>query len=188
MVEWHYKSNRKPSGGILNTAKRADKKLAQKGGIFSSTTIAKTEKEVRVDNHRRMGGSVRQKAKSILFANIVEGSKIVKGKVLAVVENAANRLYTRRNIITKGALIKVELAGSEKVARVTSRPGQDGVVNAVLTEAPKSKKTEKAEKKAKAAQKMQKAETDLAQEKASQKQKSAEEKHEKAVKHSKPNK
>ncbi|WP_435076482.1 30S ribosomal protein S8e [Halococcus sp. AFM35] len=47
-----------------------------------------------------------------------------------VTENPANPNYVRRNIITKGALIET----SEGTARVTSRPGQDGQVNAVLEE------------------------------------------------------
>jgi small subunit ribosomal protein S8e len=34
----------------------------------------------------------------------------------------------RRNIITKGAVIKTELGD----AKVTNRPGQDGLINAVL--------------------------------------------------------
>ncbi|MFB6184110.1 MAG: 30S ribosomal protein S8e, partial [Haloarculaceae archaeon] len=45
-------------------------------------------------------------------------------------ENPSNPNYARRNIITKGAIIET----SEGRARVTSRPGQDGQVNAVLVE------------------------------------------------------
>ncbi|MEK6848627.1 MAG: 30S ribosomal protein S8e, partial [Nanoarchaeota archaeon] len=40
----------------------------------------------------------------------------------------ANRHFIRRNIMTKGSVIDTELGK----ARITSRPGQDGVVNAVL--------------------------------------------------------
>jgi len=47
-----------------------------------------------------------------------------------VVENEANPNYARRNIVTKGAVIETD-AGT---ARVTSRPGQNGQVNAVLVE------------------------------------------------------
>lgn len=47
-----------------------------------------------------------------------------------VLENEANPNYARRNIITKGAIIQTD----EGRARVTSRPGQDGQVNAVLLE------------------------------------------------------
>jgi len=34
----------------------------------------------------------------------------------------------RRNILTKGAVVKTEIG----LAKVTSKPGQDGIVNAVL--------------------------------------------------------
>ncbi|MEK6949175.1 MAG: 30S ribosomal protein S8e, partial [Nanoarchaeota archaeon] len=42
--------------------------------------------------------------------------------------NPANRHFVRRNIMTKGAIIETE----KGKARITSRPGQDGAVNAVL--------------------------------------------------------
>ena len=62
-------------------------------------------------------------------ANLVEnpGEKGKPVRILTVKENPASRDFTRRNVITKGAIIDTE-AGP---ARVTSRPGQDGVVNAV---------------------------------------------------------
>jgi small subunit ribosomal protein S8e len=44
------------------------------------------------------------------------------------VENQANIHYVRRNIINKGAIIETNLGK----ARVTSRPGQTGTINAVL--------------------------------------------------------
>lgn len=56
--------------------------------------------------------------------------KYVKAKIKAIIDNTANRHFVRRNIITKGAIIDTD-AGK---ARVTSRPGQEGVVNAVLIE------------------------------------------------------
>ena len=49
-------------------------------------------------------------------------------KIVAVVENSANPNYVRQNIITKGSIIETE----KGKAKVTSRPGQHGVVNAVL--------------------------------------------------------
>ncbi len=57
--------------------------------------------------------------------------KSSKSKILRVVRNPANIDYQRRGVITKGAIISTE-AGE---ARVTSRPGQHGVVNAVLQKA-----------------------------------------------------
>lgn len=53
-----------------------------------------------------------------------------KTKLLRVLRNPANVDYQRRGVITKGAIVETE-AGQ---ARVTSRPGQDGVINAILVE------------------------------------------------------
>jgi len=50
--------------------------------------------------------------------------------VKTVVQSPANRNFVRRNILTKGTIIET----SKGKARVTSRPGQDGVLNAVLIE------------------------------------------------------
>ncbi|MBI3254871.1 MAG: 30S ribosomal protein S8e, partial [Nitrosarchaeum sp.] len=49
-------------------------------------------------------------------------------KILKVLENSTNNDYQRRGIITKGAILETE-AGK---CRVVSKPGQTGIVNAVL--------------------------------------------------------
>ena len=56
--------------------------------------------------------------------------KSSKVKIKSVVENPADMHFVRRNIITKGAIIETE----KGKAKVTSRPSQDGIVNAVLIE------------------------------------------------------
>ena len=56
--------------------------------------------------------------------------KYSKTKIITIVESSANRHFVRRNIMTKGSVIKTELGN----ARITSRPGQEGTVNAVLIE------------------------------------------------------
>src|SRR5881396_3099319 len=56
--------------------------------------------------------------------------KSSKSKLLRVIRNPANVDYQRRGVITKGAIVETELGQ----ARVTSRPGQDGVINAILLE------------------------------------------------------
>ena len=63
------------------------------------------------------------------FANVLDlqQNKIVKSKILKTVKNPAKRDYERRGVITKGAIIETELG----LAKVTSRPGQHGIVNAV---------------------------------------------------------
>jgi small subunit ribosomal protein S8e len=82
---------------------------------------------------RTRGDNVKVAFKTAEFANVVdqEAKKVTKSKILKVAKNPANRDYERRGVISKGAVIETE-AGT---ARVVSRPGQDGVVNAVLVKA-----------------------------------------------------
>ncbi len=82
---------------------------------------------------RVRGANVKAAFKTAEFANVVDSDakKVTKSKILKVSKNTANRDYERRGVISKGAVIETE-AGS---ALVTSRPGQSGVVNAVLIKA-----------------------------------------------------
>lgn len=82
---------------------------------------------------RVRGANVKAAFKTAEFANVVDSDakKVAKSKILKVSKNTANRDYERRGVISKGAIIETE-AGS---ALVTSRPGQNGVVNAVLIKA-----------------------------------------------------
>ena len=54
--------------------------------------------------------------------------KTTKTEIITVVENSANIHYVRRNIMNKGAIVNTKIGK----ARITSRPGQSGVINAVL--------------------------------------------------------
>ncbi len=79
---------------------------------------------------RTRGGTLSYGLRSASEANVCDAStgKTVKSKIIRVSANKANREYERRGVITKGAVIETELGS----ARVTSRPSDDGVVNAVL--------------------------------------------------------
>ena len=79
---------------------------------------------------RTIGGNKKVKVLRGEVANVYDGKakKFVKSKIKNVIENPANRNFVRRNIITKGSIIDTE-AGK---AKVTSRPGQDGSIDAVL--------------------------------------------------------
>ncbi|MFH1697314.1 MAG: 30S ribosomal protein S8e [Candidatus Diapherotrites archaeon] len=155
MTQWHEKSKRKTSGGISYTRRRSDKRLAWRGGVPAQTTISEKPK---VDVFRTRGGGTKQALLSALEASIVDksGKTSKKGKILAVVENNADRHFARRNVITKGAILKVEISGTQKYARVTSKPGQSGSIDAVLIDGYIEKKEEKA-KKAKKAENREKA-------------------------------
>lgn len=80
--------------------------------------------------YRTRGGNRKIRLLGVAFANVVnpETKEIKKVKVLGVLENPANPHYVQRNIVTKGAKIQTELGP----AKVISRPGQHGVVNAIL--------------------------------------------------------
>ena len=84
----------------------------------------------RSKDFRKRGGSHKQRLLSADTANVYDPStkKYSKTKVLSVKENPANRHYVRRNIMTKGTVIETELGK----AKITSRPGQEGTVNAIL--------------------------------------------------------
>ena len=83
---------------------------------------------------RRIRGNNNKVAfKSAEFANVIdqENKRVIKSKIVRVTKNPANRDYERRGVVSKGAIIESESG----TARVVSRPGQDGVVNAILIKA-----------------------------------------------------
>ena len=86
--------------------------------------------EKRVKTIGVMGGNLKKGLLACNSANLYDPAKkrFSKAKILQVLENPANRHFIRRNIITKGAIIETD-AGK---ARVTSRPGQEPYINAVL--------------------------------------------------------
>ena len=79
---------------------------------------------------RRRGGTVSKGLVTIDSANVSDGTgKVARSKILRVKKSPANRDYERRGVITKGAVIETETGE----ATVTSRPTDDGVVNAILS-------------------------------------------------------
>ena len=126
------KSKRKPTGGRLRTNRRCKKKLAWKGGVFSATKINPEKQEA--IGQIGLGNTEKLKLKDAKFANVLDSKtqKTQKLEIAKVVENNANREFARRNIITKSAIIEVKKGLELVKARVTSRPGQNGIVNAVL--------------------------------------------------------
>ena len=92
----------------------------------SNTTLGK-EKKVKI---RGMGGNYKIRLYRVEYANVLDPEKNTykKVKILRVIENKASRDALRKQLITKGAIIETEIG---KVL-VTSRPGQDGVVNGIL--------------------------------------------------------
>jgi small subunit ribosomal protein S8e len=80
------------------------------------------------------GRSAIEKTK-IVKAGVVNVNNPATGKtetleILDVVSNPANADYNRRGVITKGTIIRTE----KGLAKIVSRPGQDGALNAVVQE------------------------------------------------------
>uniref|UniRef100_UPI0025C310CB 30S ribosomal protein S8e n=1 Tax=Halovivax sp. TaxID=1935978 RepID=UPI0025C310CB len=94
----------------------------------SPTETQVGEPRYRTVDVRGAGEKVRALATNV--ASVHTDGETVTAEIEDVVENDANPNYVRRNIITKGAIIET----SEGTARVTSRPGQTGQVNALLVE------------------------------------------------------
>jgi small subunit ribosomal protein S8e len=119
------KSLRKLTGGKYKQQGRKKKQYE----LGRDPAFTKIEKR-RASNIRTMGSNRKVRLFSNDTANLYDSKakKYDQVKIKAVAENPANRHFIRRNIMTKGTIIETE----KGKARITSRPGQDGAVNAVL--------------------------------------------------------
>ena len=117
-------SPRKRTGGRRRPASK--KKKHQLGTEFTETQVGETKFKT-VDAR---GNTEKVRAITTNTASVAVDGETVAADIEDVTENASNPNYVRRNIITKGAIIET----SEGRARVTSRPGQDGQINAVLVD------------------------------------------------------
>ncbi len=127
MAVWHGKSNRKFTGGLRRTLRARMRRKREMGRLSVLTTLAEADERKTI---RVRGGNYKVRLKKAAYANVADPKTgtVKKVKILSLVENKAHRHFIRSNVITKGAIIETELGK----ARVTSRPNQDGVVNAVL--------------------------------------------------------
>ncbi len=123
----YYQGNdlKKPSGG--KKRRHRMKRKYELGRPPTETKVAPVDERVLI---RVRGGNYKVRLKKAAYANVYIPSekKFQKVKIIGVVETPANTEYARRGIIVKGAIIRTEIG----LARVVSRPGQDGVINAVL--------------------------------------------------------
>jgi len=104
------------------------KKKYEAGGFPAETILGEPKRK----NTRGLGGNSKVKVLSDKFASVTnpKTGTTQKTEITRVVRNGANVDYNRRGVITKGAEIETALG----VAKVTSRPGIDGIINAVLIE------------------------------------------------------
>lgn len=131
MSVWHGDLHKKKPSGGKKRAYRGKRKFEQ-GSFPVETVLGEPERKI----ERKRGNTFKVKVLSEKYACVTDlkTGKTQKAEILRVVKNPANVDYDRRGVITKGAIIETSLG----LARVTSRPGQNGVINAVLTEKEKA--------------------------------------------------
>jgi small subunit ribosomal protein S8e len=123
-MHWQGRSIRSLTGGRIRPAR--GKKRAEIGSAPADTHVGKARRKI----CRIYGGNSKIRALRAEFA-VVSDPKTgtaTRVKIENVEGNTANPNYVRRNLLTKGAIIRTEMGR----ARIVSRPGQHGVINAVL--------------------------------------------------------
>ena len=120
-MKFQGRSPRKRTGGRRRNFRK--KKKHELGDQPTETRLAETK----LKTVEARGNTEKVRAITADTASVATDSEVVAAEIEDVVENASNPNYVRRNIITKGAVVET----SEGRARVTSRPGQDGQINAV---------------------------------------------------------
>jgi small subunit ribosomal protein S8e len=124
MARWHLRPNRKPTSGLLNRSRK--KRAYERGSEFLETRIGKEKKKI----VKTLGGNRKVKLLMAEKVNVAHKGKITQAKISTVTENPADPHYVRRNVITRGAIVKTDFG----MVKITSRPGQHGVLNGVLVE------------------------------------------------------
>ena len=124
MAVWQDNSTTKKTGG--RTRKYRKHKKDQIGSEFSAPETG----EQRIIKRRVRGGDNKNVVKRANKVNVAKDGEVVNAEIESVEENPANKNFVRRSLLTKGTVIET----SEGKAEVTSRPGQEGLVNAKLIE------------------------------------------------------
>jgi small subunit ribosomal protein S8e len=124
MALWQGKSKRKPTGGRLVQNRKKRRYEIGREPMFTNLGPEHLRK------YRTMGGNSKNRMLSAAYANVVDPktNKVTRTRIVKVAQNPANANYVQRNIMNRGATIQTDLG----MARITSRPGQDGTINAVL--------------------------------------------------------
>ncbi len=102
------------------------KKKYEAGGFAAETILGEPKRK----STRTLGGNLKVKVLTDKFASVTDQKtgQTQKTEIIRVIRNGANVDFDRRGVITKGAEIETALG----TAKVTSRPGADGIINAVL--------------------------------------------------------
>jgi len=131
MSVWHGDLHKKKPSGGRKRAYRGKRKFEQ-GRFPAETLLGEPKKKI----ERGRGNTIKIKVLSNKYACVTDPKtgKTEKAEILRVVKNPSNVDYDRRGVITKGAIIETTLG----LARVSSRLGQNGIINATLITEEKS--------------------------------------------------
>ena len=104
------------------------KRLHDVGKLPIETIHSETARKIETGR----SGISKVKLQSANYVNVSDQStgRTERLEILDVVRNPANVGYNRRGVITKGVIVRTERG----LAKIVSRPGQDGVLNAVKYE------------------------------------------------------
>ncbi len=117
-------TGRKHTGGKYHANRK--RRLYEHGGNERRTLLGETKRKIM--NVR--GGTKKHVLLSTNKANVFNGKNIERAEIVNVLETPQNRFLARQNRLMKGAIIETSLGK----ARITNRPTQEGVVNAILIE------------------------------------------------------
>lgn len=124
MARSQARSKRKYTGKKYKHFHKKRKRELERPAI--ETKIGQEKKK----HQRTMGGNSKLKMFSSAFINVTDlnTNKTSKVKILKFESNTASKDLNRRHVLTKGAIVETELGK----AKIVSRPGQHGVLNAIL--------------------------------------------------------
>ena len=125
MTQDHGRSTRTKSG-----SRNGRYRKPRKHEMGSSFSAPETGDEFRTEDKRTRGGDKKNFVRTSDRLNLAVDGEVKNVDIQAVEDNPANSEFVRRSLLTKGTIVRTP----EGEARITSRPGQDGNINAVLVD------------------------------------------------------
>ncbi len=124
MARSQWRSKRRYTGKKYRHFRKKRKRELERPRVDTEVGTSKVKKQ------RTLGGNFKLKLFATQFINVTDPStnKTKKVRILRFEENMASKDLNRRHILTKGAVVETEIGN----AKVTSRPGQHGLLNGVL--------------------------------------------------------
>ncbi len=131
MANTHHRSRR------TKTGKKLKKNRKKRSYELAYPPIETKKGPERNKIVRTRGGNAKVKLFNSEKINVVIKNGEVKSTTIKNVElNPSSIDYNRRSIITKGTILETELG----FVKVTSRPGQHGILNGIIVDYKKTKK------------------------------------------------